>query len=176
VKRHAGLLLLGSLLVQGCGYALEGRGISVDPSIKRIGVPLLKDQTGKTGLDQRITEKLIEELLRKGRFEVVESAVGVDAVLEGTLLSYTSQAIGFSRADAEGRSEASRYAALLTAKLRYAKPGESQPIWEAENFTARDEYDIGVDAENYFDREEQALDRIAVAFAKSVVSAMLEAF
>lgn len=176
MRRRAGLLLVGAVLGQACGYALEGRGISVDPSIRRIGVPLFKDQTGKPGLDQKITERLVEELLKRGRFEVVESATGVDAVVEGTLLNYSSQAIGFSRGSEEGRSEANRYAALLTAKVRYVKPGASQPIWESDAFTARDEYDIAEDAENYFDREEQALDRIAVAFAKSVVAAMLEAF
>lgn len=176
MRRREALLLLGIGAAHGCGYALEGRGISVDPSIKKIGVPLFKDQTGKPGLDQKITEKVIEELLKKGRFDVVESATGVDAVVEGTLLNYTSQAIGFNRGVADGRQEANRYVALLTAKVRYAKTGASQPIWEAEQFTARDEYDIGADAEDYFDREELALDRIAVSFSKAVVSAMLEAF
>jgi Lipopolysaccharide-assembly len=178
VRRREAVLLLGAGALQGCGYALEGRGISVDPSIKKIGVPLFKDQTGKPGLDQKITEKVIEELLRKGRFDVIESATGVDAVVEGTLLNYTSQAIGFNRGgeSSGNRSEASRYVALLTAKVRYAKTGVTQPLWEADGFTARDEYDIGEDADSYFDREEQALDRIAVNFAKAVVSAMLEAF
>jgi hypothetical protein len=177
-RREALTLLAAAAAAQACGYALEGRGIAVDPSIKKVGVPLFKDQTGKPGLDQKITEKVIEELLKRGRFDVVEADTGVDALVEGTLLNYTSQAIGFNRGSGgEGnRQEASRYVALLTAKVRYAKRGATQPIWEAEQFTARDEYDIGEDAENYFDREEQALDRMAVSFSKAVVSAMLEAF
>lgn len=177
MRRRELLALLGAAAAQACGYALEGRGISVDPSIRKVGVPLFKDQTGKPGLDQKITEKVIEELLKRGRFDVVESDAGVDAVVDGTLLNYSSQAIGFSRGSGEAnRQEASRYVALLTAKVRYAKPGAPQPIWEAEQFSARDEYDIGDDAESYFDREEQALDRIALSFAKAVVAAMLEAF
>lgn len=177
MRRRELLALVGAGAAQACGYALEGRGIAVDPSIRKVGVPLFKDQTGKPGLDQKITEKVIEELLRRGRFDVVESDAGVDALVEGTLLSYNSQAIGFNRGTGEAsRQEASRYVALLTARVRYAKPGAEQPIWEAEQFSARDEYDIGEDAESYFDREEQALDRIAVSFAKAVVAAMLEAF
>jgi hypothetical protein len=177
VRRRDVLVLFGgAAAAQACGYTLEGHGIAVDPSIKKIGVPLFKDQTGKPGLDQKITEKVIEELLKKGRFDVVESDTGVDALVEGTLLNYSSQAIGFNRSDSGTRSEASRYAALLTARIRYAKVGATQPIWENDSFIARDEYDIGDDADNYFDREEQALDRIAVSFAKSVIAAMLEAF
>ena len=176
MRRRDALAALGAGLLGGCGYSLEGRGISVDPSIKKIGVPLFKDQTGKPGLDQKITDKVIEELLRRGRFDVVQSTTGVDAVVDGTLLSYHTQPIGFGRSEGSTRQEANRYVALLTARVRYAKPDAAQPIWESEGFTARDEYDIGEDAENYFDREEQAQDRMAVSFAKAVVAAMLEAF
>src|SRR6185295_7499641 len=63
----------------GCGYSLVGRGITTDPTIKRIGVPLFKDRTGKLGLDQKVTQKVTEELLRRGRFDVVPQATGVDA-------------------------------------------------------------------------------------------------
>lgn len=178
MRRREALALVGAAAAaQACGYALEGRGVAVDPSIKKVGVPLFKDETGKPGLDQKITEKVIEEMLKRGRFDVVETDTGVDALVEGTLLNYNSQAIGFNRGSGDSnRQEANRYVALLTAKVRYAKPGVAQPIWEAEQFTARDEYDVGDDAENYFDREEQALDRIALSFSKAVVSAMLEAF
>ena len=176
MRRREAIVATCATALGACGYALEGRGISVDPSIKKIGVPLFKDQTGKPGLDQKITDKVIEELLRRGRFDVVQSATVVDAVVDGTLLTYHTQPIGFSRSDDGTRSEANRYVALLTARVRYAKPDVAQPIWESEGFTARDEYDIGEDAETYFDREEQAQDRMAVAFAKAVVAAMLEAF
>ena len=175
MRRREALVAIGAGALGACGYSLEGRGIAVDPTIKKIGVPLFKDQTGKPGLDQKITDKVIEELLRRGRFDVVQSATDVDAIVDGTLLSYITQPIGFSRSDGT-RSEANRYVALLTAHIRYAKPDTTQPIWENEGFTARDEYDIGDDSENYFDREEQAQDRMAQSFAKSVVAAMLEAF
>jgi hypothetical protein len=168
-------VVLGAGTLGACGYALEGRGIAVDPSIRKVGVPLFKDQTGKPGLDQKITDKVIEELLRRGRFDVVQSATEVDAVVDGTLLTYQTQPIGFSRTDGT-RSEANRYVALLTARIRYAKPDVTEAIWESEGFTARDEYDIGEDADAYFDREEQAQDRMAISFAKAVVAAMLEAF
>lgn len=175
MRRREALLVLGAGTLGACGYTLEGRGIAIDPSIKRVGVPLFKDETGKPGLDQKITDKVIEELLRRGRFDVVQSATEVDAVVDGTLLNYTTQPIGFGRTDGT-RSEANRYVALLTARVRYAKPDVAEPIWESDSFNQRDEFDIGEDADSYFDREEQAQDRMAVSFAKAIVAAMLEAF
>lgn len=158
----------------GCGYALAGKGVVVDPSIKRIGVPLFKDATGKPGLDQQVTKKVIEELLKRGRFDVVESAVGVDAIVEGELRSYTAAPIGFS--DQEGQTQASRYVISLASRIRYAKVGEQEAIWEGDNFTVREEFDVGEDPQAFFDREEQSIDRLTTIYARQLVAAMLEAF
>jgi hypothetical protein len=180
VRLPASLLLLAALATGGCGYALVGRGVTTDPSIKRIGVPLFKDETGKAGLDQKITQAVIEELLKRGRFDVVQESAGVDALVEATLASYHAPPVGFSEESAAAgggrRTQASRYAITLTAKVRYAKVGAEEAIWENDAFTFREEYDLGDDSESFFDREEQALDRLAEAFARSLVAAMLEAF
>jgi hypothetical protein len=173
VRRFQSAAALG-LLVAGCGYTLVGRGGSVDPSIKRIGVPLFKDSSGKPGLDQKITQRVVEELLKRGGFAVVQEAAGVDAVVDGTITAYNAIPVGFSGTGGQA-TQASRYAILVTARIRYAKLGAREAIWESDAFTFRDEYDIG-DAATFFDREEQAIDRLSESFARSLVAAMLEAF
>jgi hypothetical protein len=163
--------------LSGCGYALVGKGTVTDPSIKKIGVPTFKDATGKAGLDQKITQRVTEELLKRGRFDVVPTATGVDAVVEGELLTYSVVPVGFSE-DGTGanRTQASRYAISLTARVKYGKVGEKEPIWASDSFSFRDEYDIGADPATFFDREDQAIDRLAASFARNLVAAMLEAF
>ena len=169
-------LTLLALLSTSCGYALVGRGTVVDPTIKKIGVPLFHDATGKAGLDQKITEKVIEELLKRGRFDVVQDRAGVDAVVEGELLRYDATPVGFSSDAASSRTQASRYSITLTARVRYAKLGQEEPIWANEAFSFKDEFDVGSDPSTLFDREGQAVERLATSFARSLVSAMLEAF
>ena len=164
------------LASSGCGYALVGKGVTTDASIKRIGVPLFKDTTGKA-LDQKVTQKVTEELLRRGRFEVVSSATGVDAVVEGELLNYSVVPVGFTGADDAGnRTQAGRYAITLTARVRYAKVGATEPIWSSESFSFRDEYDVGSSPTAYLDLEEQSIERMSTQFARNLVAAMLEAF
>jgi Lipopolysaccharide-assembly len=173
------LLSLGLLVAtMGCGYALVGRGITTDASIKRIGVPLFKDRTGKLGLDQKVTQRVTEELLRRGRFDVVPQAVGVDALVDGEITAYTVQPIGFGDvAVASGtQTQASRYAISLVARVKYTKVGQAEPIWQSESFSFRDEYDVGDNPANFFDREDQTIERMSTQFAKNLVSAMLEAF
>jgi hypothetical protein len=169
------VLALGNLPC--CGYALVGRGITTDASIKRIGVPLFRDTTGKTSLDQTITRKVIEELLRRGRFDVVQQSAGVDALVDGEIVSYNATPVGFEDGSgAGGVTTASRYAVTVTARVKYTKVGALEPIWANDSFTFRDEYDVGSDPSSFFDQEGQALDRLAQAFARSLVAAMLEAF
>jgi hypothetical protein len=178
LRLGAALLALASL--PGCGYALVGRGITTDASIKRIGVPLFRDNTGKTNLDQMITRKVIEELLRRGRFDVVQESTGVDALVDGEIVSYAATPVGFEGgreiADQNLQSQASRYAVTVTARVKYLKTGSTEPMWANDSFTFRDEYDVGSDPSSFIDLEGQALLRLSVAFARSLVSAMLEAF
>ena len=174
MRRRSFLAGAGALLSAGCGYALVGRGTVVDPSIKRIGVPLFRDTTGKPNLDQRITRSVVEELLKRGRFDVVQERAGVDALVDGEILRYEASPIGFSGAEGT-TTQASRYGITVVARVRYAKVGAVEPIWSSENFSFRDEYDVG-DAASFFDREDQAIERLASSFARSLVAAMLEAF
>jgi len=171
---RAALVVALSLGSAGCGYALVGKGVSIDPSIKRFGVPLFKDRTGKPGLDQRITRAVIEELLKRGRFAVVQESAGVDALLDGELVGYNITPIAFE-GGSQDATQATRYAITLTARVRYTKTGVEAPLWSSDSFSYRDEYDLG-GADNFFDREDQALDRLATSFARNLVAAMLEAF
>jgi Lipopolysaccharide-assembly len=174
--RSVACVMLGASL--GCGYALVGRGITTDPSIKRIGVPLFKDRTGKLGLDQKVTQKVSEELLRRGRFDVVPQATGVDALVEGEIIAYNVLPIDFGDANSASgtQTQASRYAISLVARVKYSKVGQTEPIWQSESFSFRDEYDVGDNPANFFDREDQTIERMSTQFAKNLVSAMLEAF
>lgn len=175
--RGAAWLALGLLVASsGCGYTLVGRGIAVDPSIKRLGVPLFRDRTGKPGLDQKVTQAVAAELLKRRRFEVVPEATGVDAIVDGELLAYNVVPQAFSDGGAAGTgTQASRYEIVVVARVTYKKVGVEQPLWVNESFSFREEYDIG-DAATFFDREDQAIDRLVTAFASSLVAAMLEAF
>ncbi len=177
MTRATGFAILAlALAIQGCGYALVGRGVNVDPSIKRIGVPLFTDRTGRAGLDQKVTQKVIEELLKRGRFDVTQASTDVDARVEGDLISYTETPAGFAPgAGVDARARASRYYIMLTADVAYTKTGEKDPIWSSERFSVTDVYDVAEDSDGLTDSE-QAIDRLTATFARRLVSEMLEGF
>jgi hypothetical protein len=171
-------IVIGAVLgTFGCGYALLGRGTGgIDPSIKRIGVPQFKDHTGRAGLDQKITARVIEELGKRGRFEVVQDATGVDAVVEGELMSFSEVPVGFGQGTkTDARTQASRTEVRLVAKVKYSKVGATEPIWSSDSFSVSDDYNPGDDTAGLADSD-QAFDRLATTFARQLVAGMLEAF
>jgi len=173
----AALVVVAPLTLSACGYALVGKSVTTDPTIKRVGVPIFKDRSGRHMLDQMITRKVVEELLRRGKFEVVTTTEGVDAIVDGEILTSLASPVGFSSAGAgSAGTQASRYAVTVTAKVVYRKPGEIEPIWSNDAFIFRDEYDMGANPSTFFDREDESLERLATAFSRSLVAAMLEAF
>ena len=174
MRRRQVLAAALSALASGCGYALQGRGVTTDPSAKRIGVPLFRDRSGKLGLDARVTQAVMEELLKRGRFTVVRDSTNVDAVVEGEIVAWNVLPVNFSTDS--GQTHASRYAISLTASVVYRKIGQKEPLWSNDAFSHRDEYDMGDNAQSFFDREEQSIERLSAAFARSLVAAMLEAF
>ncbi len=174
MRRREALAAAAAGLASACGYALQGRGVTTDPSIKRIGVPLFKDRTGRLGLDARVTQAVMEELLKRGRFTVVREAAGVDAVVEGEIVAYNALPVNYS--SDTGTTQATRFTIALTASVVYRKVGQKDPLWANDAFSQRDEYDMGQDPSNFFDREEQSIERLAAGFARNLVAAMLEAF
>jgi outer membrane lipopolysaccharide assembly protein LptE/RlpB len=172
-RRTAAAVAMGMAL-SGCGYALVGKGTVIDPTIKRIGVPLFKSAAAKPGLDQKVTQKVVEELLKRGRFDVVPDATGVDAVVEGEITAYTPRLAGVGQQ--AGRSVGNSYEVTLTARIRFSKVGAKDPIWANDAFSFRDEYQLGDNAESFLNNEDQAIERVTTSFARSLVAAMLEAF
>ena len=180
-SRRAFLGTLAAGVASGCGYALVGRGTVVDPDIKKIGVPPFVNSSGQPALDLKVTQNVIEELLKRGRFDVVSEATGVNALVQGEIVSYRAQPVGFAGAeDAAARgvatTQASRYEIAVTAKVKYTKVGVNEPIWANDRFEHKEEYDLGSDPSTFVDRESQAIDRLVDAFARSLVASMLEAF
>jgi hypothetical protein len=176
--RYAAVLVAATFGLAGCGYALSGRGVTVDPSIKKIGVPIFKNRSSKPDLDRLITDEVIAELAKRGHFEVVQDGAGVDALVDGEILSYVVRAVGFTAGGttAQPSTEASRYTITITAKVHYTKVGATDPLWANDYFLASEDYDLGSDPTALFDRENQAVERLSEAFARNLVSTMLEAF
>lgn len=176
IRRRALVLALvcAVLPLSGCGYTLAGRGSFLPAHIKSIGVPLFKNNTPVYDVERKITERVVSELIGRGKYRVVTGAEPTDATLVGEITS-----ISIAPSATNDQRLATRYTLLLTANVEFRDLKQNKVIWSNPSLQFREEYPITgtvTDANAFFGQEVNALERMATEFARTLVSAILEAF
>ncbi|MBI2186065.1 MAG: LptE family protein [Acidobacteria bacterium] len=171
------LLLLVVLATPGCGYALAGRGSFLPTYIRVVGIPQLVNNTAFFQVEQILTEKIRTEFIGRGRYTVVPELEGADAVVTGTVTSIAVQPIGFTE-----QQLASRYQFTLTMNVQFTDARTNQALWANSALTFREEYElstrsnVALEGATFLSQERSSFDRIADDVARTVVTAILEAF
>ncbi len=163
----------------GCGYTLAGRGSTLPASIRTIGIPLFTNRTTIFNLETTLTQKVRSEFIGRGKYEIVPEATGVDGLLTGEVTS-----VSITPATINANQLASRYAITIVARVELRDTKTDMVIWDNPGLVFRQEYDAtgtqstqgAIDPTAFFGQETNALDRLSTEFARSIVSAILEAF
>jgi hypothetical protein len=171
------LLALVIAATPSCGYSLAGRGSFLPDDIRIVGIPPLVNGTPFFQVEQILTEKLRAEFIGRGRFTVVPDVGGADAVVTGTVTSISVQPVGFTE-----NQLASRYQFVLTMNVTFADGRTNQVLWSNSALTFREEYELStrgntaLEGATFLSQERQSFDRIADDVARTVATAILEAF
>jgi len=173
VKR---ILIVLCLFTTSCGYSLAGRGSFLPASIKVIGIPTFTNRTTVFNLETTLTQKVRAEFIGRGKYTILPESTGVDALLTGEVGSVSIVASSFNAAQL-----ASRYAITMTARVELRDTRSNMVLWENPSLVFRQEYEAtsgqtAIDPAAFFNQDVNALDRMSTDFARSIVSAILEAF
>jgi hypothetical protein len=170
-------LVLLALASSGCGYSLAGRGSFLPDYIRVVGIPQLVNQSTFFQVEQILTEKIRTEFIGRGRYTVVPNAEGADAVVTGAVTSITVQPVGFTE-----QQLASRYLFTLTMRVEFTDVRTTKVLWANQTLTFREEYElstrsnVALQGDTFLSQERNSFDRIADDVARTVVTAIVEAF
>ena len=173
----ASVLLALACLSSGCGYALAGRGSFLPASVRVVGIPPLENRTTFFQVEQILTEKIRTEFIGRGKYSVVSTPAGANAVLSGAITGITVTPVGFTE-----QQLASRYLFTLTMRVQFLDTATNQILWSNETLTFREEYDlqtrsnVALEGAAFLDQERTSFERISTDVARTVVTAILEAF
>ena len=171
----AGLLAAGG---SGCGYSLAGRGTFLPADIKTVGIPPIQNKTTYYRTEQVLTEKVRAEFIGRGKYKIVSDTNGADAVLTAELTSIIVQpsALGATQL-------ASRYLFTVVMRAQFTDTRTNEVLWSNDQLVFREEYDLQIQANGavgegatFLDTQGTAFDRISTDIARTVVTAILEAF
>ncbi len=163
------LLLCVLLAVTGfkdCYKPVKNSGLSSD--IKRIAVPAFQfePQGARYRVASRFTDSVIREIIKRGRgIKVQGTREGADAVIEGTIRDFSFSGVLLDRA---GRARV--YEVSITSAVTIRDLRNNKIIYDNQNFIFRDSFEFSQDPRSFFNEEDPAVERIARAFAESVVS------
>jgi outer membrane lipopolysaccharide assembly protein LptE/RlpB len=172
MRRAIGLIVLAFGLA-GCGYALVGTGSFLPPDLDTLYIPTFENKTTRVELEQIVTRAVTEEFVSRGRLRLVNAPPDADTLLRGTITGFGLTPVAF---DAQGR--ATQYQVNVRAKIELVdRRGEEEvPIWKNDQYYFSEDYSVNPEEFDSFDQETRAIRDIAVRFAESLVSSILEGF
>jgi len=160
----------------GCGYALAGRGSFLPVSIRTVGIPKLENRSTFFQVEDILTEKIRSEFIGRGKYAVTSEEAGADALLTGEVLSISVVPVGINE-----QQLASRYLFTVLLRMAFTDAHTQDVIWQNDSLVFRGEYDLttrgqAIIGETFLEQERSSVDRISTDVARSVVTAILEAF
>lgn len=170
-------MVLSAVASSGCGYALAGRGSFLPAYIRTVGIPPIQNATTFFRADQVLTEKIRTEFIDRGKYNIISTPTGAQAVLTGAITAITVQPIGFTDTQL-----ASRYSVTVTMRVEFTDQTTNQVLWQNAGLSFSSEYDLqtrsntALEGAGFLEQEGPAFDRISSDVARAVVTAILEAF
>jgi len=159
-----------------CGYALSGRGSFLPEYIKTLGIPMFGNGTPFQTVEQVFTQKVRLEFQSSRRYVVVPSDENVDGVVRGDIIGISIAPVSLNE-----QRLASRVRVTVSVKVQFEDVRAQKTLWENPALSFSDEYELaspsgGTDVAAFIGNDRVAFDRLSADFARSVVSAILEAF
>jgi hypothetical protein len=139
-------------------------------------VPTFVNRTTVFNLETLLTQKVRSEFIGRGKYQILPQNTGVDALLTGEVTAVTIVPASFT-----ANQLASRYAITMTARVELRDMKENKVLWENPAVLFRQEHEATsgrsvTDPVAFFQQDANALERMSSEFARTIVSAILEAF
>jgi hypothetical protein len=134
-----------------------------------IAVPTFTNTTSTYRIEQRLTEAVRQELIRRTQFSVVPDNQG-DVVMAGEVLSYIAIPVIFNR---QGRGSA--YTMVVDMNVRVTETKTGKVLFRNDRFSFRDVYELAQSSSEFVPEDPAALDRLARRFASSLVASVMHA-
>ena len=169
VKYLAALL---PLLLLSCGYRFAETDTALPKTIHTVCIPAFNNLSTRYKLTDQLPEAIAREFITRTRYKVVSDPNTADAVLRGTVISYSFYPTIYDQAT--GRAVLGEIRVSMAVTLTERATGKV--LFTRPSFDVRETYQISPNAVQYFEESDPALKRAGQQVARSIVSAVLENF
>ena len=167
MRRAASLVVtIAILLTCSCGYRLAGQKVNNGQG-RTIAVPTFSNQSTTYRIEQRLSEAVRLELIRRTGYRVVPDRAG-DVVVAGSVLNVSATPVLFNE-----RGRASSFGLVVDLAIRVTDSRTGTVLLQNELWTFREIFELAQNSEAFVPEDTAAFDRLARRFASSLVASLL---
>jgi len=152
-----------------CGYHLARKGERLPGGIKRIAIPVFKNETYEAGIEDVLTDALIAEFLNS-RWVTLSSVEDSDAKIMGVVKDFVTSPIAFRASEF-----AVEYRARIKCKIQL-RDRDGKVLWEDETLSESEEYEVTVDIFQSEANKARAVERLARNLMEEVHDRIFDGF
>lgn len=168
----ASALLASILATAGCGYHVGGKGDLVPKDVQTIAVLPFRNLTTRYRLPDAIQEAISREFIARTHYQIVRDKANSDAILDGVINNVTTIPMIFDPAT----GKATIVSVSVFLQLTLTERATGKVIYHRPLFEVHNQYEIALNANQYFDESSLALARVSSDIARNVVSGIMENF
>jgi outer membrane lipopolysaccharide assembly protein LptE/RlpB len=164
---------LSVFFILGCGYHTAGSATHLPPQVTSIDVPIFQTKVENYHTELAFTRAVVDQLNSRTKDRVTESdhPRAADATLRGTILTETYTPLTYN----SQTGQSSSYVITVTASV-VLTAADGKVLYQNDHFLFRSQYQETADLTSFIQEDGPAVQRMAHAFAASLVSDMLESF
>lgn len=154
--------------VSGCGYRFAGGG-TLPGDVTKVAVSILENKTGETGIENILTNDIINEFTRRGNVEVTDRQ-SAQAVLSGVIQSARSTSVSNVSAYTTAEEEVT---VRVDLKLTNA---EGELIWSAKGIEAAEDYIVSSEKVRTEQNKKSAIVELSERLAQRIYYRLTDQF
>jgi outer membrane lipopolysaccharide assembly protein LptE/RlpB len=165
-------LVFISLFTTACGYHTAGHAVTLPQNVQTIAIPAFVNRTQTYKIEQRLTAAVVQEMVTRTHYHILnEPSDSADATLRGVVMSTSTSPLTYD--SQTGR--ASSALVVVTAKVTLTDR-QGKVLYQNPSYLFREEYQVSQALSSFFEEDSPALERLSHAFARTLVSNVLEGF
>lgn len=168
--KRISLLFTAVLLLGGCGYHLPERGNTLPPEVRTVYVELFTNRTYEPYLENYVTEAIVDWFAGKPELSLTEDRSRADAVLSGTVTTYTTKPISYDRNDV-----ITEYRSAMTIAATLRQSPSDRVLWKG-SVDWSEEYPTSLDKGVQEDNETAAIAVISERIARELFYRVMDNF
>ena len=163
------ILLAG---LTGCDYHVVGSATHIPANVHTMAVPIFQSRVQAYNTETAFTEAVIRELNTRTSYRVTPKDTGYeDAVLRGEIVTQTVTPLTYDPSS----GQTSSYLVSITTRVELVAH-DGTMLYRNDAMAWHEQYQSTQDLSGFVQEDGAAMRRVSQAFAKAVVSEMLESF